>query len=123
MKKDMKKKSLIFIVVIGLLIVGNIYLASNYSSSSKELSAVKKENESFHKNDKVISFARLFIDNVLKSGKEVDFDTRLKLENAVRAIKDDEILAEWNNFTKSQTEADAQIEVKKLLDLLMKKIQ
>lgn len=123
MKKDMKKKSSIFIVVIGLLIVGNIYFALNYSSLSKELSAVKKENESFHKNDKVISFSRLFIDNVLKSGKEVDFDTRLKLENAVREIKDDEILAEWGKFTKSQTEADAQIEVKNLLDLLMKKIQ
>ena len=117
------KKRIIFIAVMGMLIVGNVYSALKASSLNGELSVAKKEISSFNRNAKVINFSRLFIDNVLKTGKEVDFDTRLNLENAVRDIKDDELLAQWNKFTKSQTESDAQNEVKNLLDLLMKKIQ
>jgi hypothetical protein len=53
----------------------------------------------------------------------VDFDTRLSLENGVRDLKDPEIMAEWQNFTGSKTEADAQNSVKKLLEMLVDKIQ
>ena len=117
------KKRIFIIAVIGGLVVSNSYFALKARSLGGELNDARKETSSFHRNEKVINFSRLFIGSVLKSGNEVDFDTRLKLENAIRDIKDDEILAQWNNFTKSQTEADAQNEVKNLLDLLMKKIQ
>lgn len=117
------KKRIIFIAVIGALIISNAYFALKANSLGGELANAKKEISLFNRNGKVISFSRLFIENVLKSDKEVDFDTRLKLENAVRDIKDDEILAQWDKFTKSQTEQGAQNEVKNLLDLLMKKIQ
>lgn len=117
------KRRIILIAVVGMLIVSNVYFVLKSNSLGGELAGAKKEISSFNRNDKVINFSRLFIDNVLKGNKEVDFDTRLKLENAVRDIKDDEILAQWDKFTKSQTESDAQNEVKNLLDLLMKKIQ
>ena len=117
------KKQTFIIAVIGGLVVSNVYFALKAISLGGELDDAKKEASSFHRNEKVINFSRLFIDSVLKNGNEVDFDTRLKLENAIRDIKDDEILAQWNKFTKSQTEDDAQNEVKNLLDLLMKKIQ
>ncbi|MBM2817833.1 MAG: hypothetical protein HW401_423 [Parcubacteria group bacterium] len=117
------KNRIIFIAVVGGLIVSNTYFALKAGSLGGELAAAKKEISSFHRNEKVINFSRLFIDSVLKSGNEVDFDTRLKLENAIRDIKDDEILAQWDKFVKSKTEAEAQDEVKDLLDLLMKKIQ
>lgn len=118
----MNKKRLIFIIAIGLLVVGNVYLALHYRSSSKELSAVKKENESFRKNEKVISFTRLFVGMVLKGGKEIGFEDRLKLENSVREIKDDEILNSWRKFTESKTETSAQEEAKNLLEILTNKI-
>ena len=44
-------------------------------------------------------------------------ETRLSLENAVRDLKDEEIMAEWQNFIASKTEADAQTSVKKLLGI------
>jgi hypothetical protein len=53
----------------------------------------------------------------------VSFDDRLQLENMVRDLKDDAILAEWNKFVNSQTSAEAQGEVKNLLDILVLKIQ
>lgn len=117
------KKRIIFIAIIGILVIGNAYFALRANSLGGELANAKKEISSFNRNSKVISFSRLFIDNVLKTDKEVDFETRLKLENAIREIKDDEILTQWDKFTKSQTEQGAQNEVKNLLDLLMKKIQ
>ena len=60
---------------------------------------------------------------MLKAEKEIDFETRLKLENAVRNIGDDEILIQWQKFIESKTEAEAQTGVKNLLDLLVDKIQ
>ena len=118
----MNKKRIIFIIVIGLLIVGNVYFALLYASSSKDLSVVKKENESFHKNEKVISFTRLFVGMVLKGSKNIGFEDRLKLENSVRDIKDDEILSSWQKFTESKTEISAQEEAKNLLEILTNKI-
>jgi CRISPR/Cas system endoribonuclease Cas6 (RAMP superfamily) len=63
------------------------------------------------------------IEKVLKAEKEVDFETRLKLENAVREINDKEILNQWIKFTESKTEDEAQNNIKNLLDLLVDKIQ
>lgn len=52
----------------------------------------------------------------------MSFDTRLKLEAAVRSLDDEEILSQWQKFTESKTEAEAQTEVKNLLEMLVKKI-
>ena len=94
-----------------------------YSAAQQELKqtqealAVKKTNE------KILDFTKLFIEKVLKAEGEIDFETRLSLENAVRGLDDGEILARWQKFTESQTEADAQTEVKNLLELLVSKIK
>lgn len=65
----------------------------------------------------------MFINDVLKSEGEVNFETRLKLENAVRNLQDEEILAQWQKFTNTQKEADAQTEVKVFLEMLVNKIK
>ena len=46
-------------------------------------------------------------------------DTRLDLENRVRAFNSPAILERWSKFTNSQTEAEAQTEAKKLLLMLI----
>jgi hypothetical protein len=74
-------------------------------------------------NEKVLEFTNLFIEKVLKAQTEVGFETRLKLENAVRNLNDEEILAQWQKFTESKTEAGAQEEVKNLLQMLVSKIK
>jgi hypothetical protein len=75
--------------------------------------------ESQKTNEKVLDFTKLFIEKVLKAETEVDFETRLKLENAVRNLGDEEILTQWQKFTESKTEAEAQEEVKNLLEMLL----
>ena len=74
-------------------------------------------------NEKTLNFTRIFVVKILKAEKEVDFETRLMLENSVRDLENSEILAQWQKFTNSKTESEAQEEVKILLEMLVNKIK
>jgi hypothetical protein len=118
----MNKTKFIFLILIFSLAV-NIILAVKYSAIKKELKELKRPIEIQTYNEKVLNFTKFFIDKVLKAEGEVDFDTRLKLETAVRDLNDKEILDQWQKFVNSQTELQVQQEVKNLLSLLMDKIK
>ena len=92
-----------------------------YTALKKELRTTRAELSARQLNEKVLDFYRLFIVKVLKTEGEVDFETRLQLENAVRELQDDEVLAQWNKFTNSKDEQEAQLEVKNLLEMLVEK--
>lgn len=117
----MQKQRLILIIVIGALTISAVYFGMKTYSLSKESAISRADAASVHKNEKVINFTQLFIEKVLNADKEVDFETRLSLENAVRDLKDGEALSGWQKFTASKTEAEAQAEVKELLRLLIGK--
>jgi hypothetical protein len=70
---------------------------------------------------KVLDFRNMFTEKVLLSDKEIDFDTRLSLETAVRNLNDKEIFDQWQKFTNSQTKETATTEAKALLELLIQK--
>jgi len=127
----MNKQKLIIILII-ILIVMNIFLLYRYLLITKEIEKMKvasnlpeKNAVIFpnNKNERIVNFLKLFITKVLKAEGEVDFETRLKLENAVREIQDKEILAQWIKFTESKTEDEAQKNVKDLLEILVNKLQ
>ena len=120
MIENEKRFVVIFIII---LIVSNIFFAYRYFISYKELQTIKSSQIKVELNQKIINFASMFIKKVLQAEKEVDFETRLSLENSVRDLKDEEVMAEWQNFTSSKTETDAQNSVKKLLGILITKIQ
>lgn len=119
----MENKKKVIEIFIVALIVGNMFFVFNYFSAYQELRDLKSIQAKVELNAKVINFTSLFIKKVLQANTEVDFETRLFLENSVRDLKDEEIMAEWTNFIKSQTEAEAQNSVKKLLGILINKIQ
>jgi len=120
--KIIKFDKIIIIAIILILLAGNIYFGSRYFSVQKELKETKAAMEVPKINEKILSFTDLFIVKVLKAESEVDFETRLKLETAVRDLNDEEIFNQWQKFTESKTEADAQTEVKNLLEMLVSKI-
>ncbi|MCX6723957.1 MAG: hypothetical protein NT155_02140 [Candidatus Staskawiczbacteria bacterium] len=72
-------------------------------------------------NKKILDFRNMFTEKVLLSDKEIDFDTRLSLETAVRGLNNPEILSQWQAFTNSQTKEEATAQAKKLLNLLIQK--
>ena len=116
-------KRAFYIVLVGILLISSVFFAFNYFFTYKELQEIESTGGKTELNNKVIDFASMFIKKVLQAVKEVDFETRLSLENAVRDLKDEEIMSEWQNFVGSKTEAEAQNSVKKLLEILITKIR
>ncbi|OGZ94468.1 MAG: hypothetical protein A2528_02020 [Candidatus Staskawiczbacteria bacterium RIFOXYD2_FULL_37_9] len=116
-KINMDKK-IFFIILLGALFVvslaGNVFLGYVVL---KDQSVLRQQNV----NRNVLDFRNMFTEYVLLSGKEIDFDTRLTMETAVRGLNDPEIFSQWQKFTESTTKEEATAEAKKLLSLLIQK--
>lgn len=115
------KNRWIIIIVVGVLLIGNIYFMMETYSLSQALTRSEANISYVQKNEKIINFTKFFIDKVLNAEGEVDFNTRLQLENDVRNLKDDEVLSLWQKFTESKTDNQAAQSVKNLLKVLMEK--
>lgn len=113
----------ILTVIILILIGGNAYFGFSYFEIQKELRQNQTLIEAQKINKKVLEFTDLFIQDVLQADSEVDFDTRLNLENLVRDLNDQTILDQWQKFTETKTPTQAQLEVKNLLEMLIGKIK
>src|SRR3989344_1788977 len=118
----MPNQKIILIIVISILVAGNVLLGVNKFLVQEKLQMIEQKVKDQESNLKILNFTRLFIEKVLKAENEVSFEDRLKLENAVRDLNDNEILAQWEKFVESKTEIEAQNAVKNLLELLVKKI-
>lgn len=116
-----KQKSALIIILI--LLASNIFFGYKYFSTTKELKETQAQLVTQKTNGAVLDFTKLFVKNVLMANSEVNFDTRLKLENAVRNLGDAEILAKWSAFVDSKTADEAQNGVKNLLEVLVSKIK
>ena len=112
----------ILLILIALLLVSNIFFGMQYVAMQKELRQPQNALTTQRINERTLAFTQLFVEKVLKADGEIDFETRLQLENSVRTIDDEEILSQWKKFTESQTEQAAQEEVKNLLSLLVRKV-
>ena len=116
-------KFIILIIIIFFLLINNLFLFLNLRDLQSEVKALQSRLKVCQTNEKVLNFTRLFIEKVLKGEKEIDFETRFQLENAVRSINDEEILNQWRKLVESKYEEEAQREVVNLLYLLITKIQ
>lgn len=115
------KKTIVLIIIVLILAAGNVYFGLNYFLINKEVMEARESLQKQQLNTKVINFSRLFVEKVLKAEQDISFEERLSLENAVRDLNDKEILTQWEKFTESKTESEAQENVKDLLDVLTKK--
>lgn len=122
LKKPITLSNLFCVIIILALIAGNIFFGVKYVNMQKILRQTQATVKTQQKDARVLIFTKLFVDKVLKADNEVNFETRLELENAVRNLEDEEILSQWQQFTESKTEADAQEQVKNLLGMLINKI-
>jgi cell shape-determining protein MreC len=119
LKKLKELKRIIIIVVILLLF--NFYFAWKYFNARKALSQTLSFSSNLNQN--VFNFTKFFIENVIKTDREVSLETRLKMENDVRNLNDKEILEKWEKFVNSKTEDEAQKNVRELLLILVEKIK
>jgi len=116
------QKEKIFRYVFIILIAVCVFLIAEYFILYNENKSLRVAVAEQQLNGKVIVFNKLFIEKVLNANSEVSFEDRLKLENAVRDLNDSEILSQWQKFSSSESESDAQLQAKNLLDLLAIKI-
>ena len=114
-----KKLYTIFIIV---LFLGFLFFAWQFISLKAELRTANQSIANEQVNAKVLNFSKLFVTNVLDGSKEVSFDQRLELENAMRDIKDPELFASWQKFTAAKDQSEIQRQFADLFQLLLKKI-
>lgn len=119
----MNRQRLIVIVLVALLLAGNIFFGVRYLAFRKQLIELQENLQQQEINTKVLSFGKLFIEKILRSDEEISFDDRLILENAVRGLNDENILDIWQKFVDSQTEEQAQENVRDLLESLFTSIK
>lgn len=120
----MNKRSIFIIsLIFVVLIAGDLIFVSKYFAISAKLRTAEATANTTQVNGKILDFTSAFITKVLEAKTEVDFETRLALETQVRDLNDADILAQWQKFTNSKSEADAQDAVKNLLQLLVSKIK
>lgn len=101
--------------IIIFLAVTNIILWSAYKSRGTELLKAQGTVGNIEHSHNVLAFQKLFIEKVLKSNGEVDYDTRRELEQAVGKTNDNAVISAWNSFLSAKTENEGQIKVKELL--------
>lgn len=113
----MNKSKIAIIILCALLCLSFSATGFLISANIKNQSVLQSAGA----DKKVLAFRTMFTQNVLLSDKPIDFDTRLSLETAVRALNDPEIFGQWQAFINSQTQDDATAQAKKLLELLIQK--
>lgn len=110
------------LIIITALVAIIIILAGQCFIFYQNIQTLKDINRTYVYNEKVLNFTQLFIAKVIRATGDVSFEDRLQLENAVRDIGNKDIFDQWQKFTEDKTEAQAQEDVKILLDLLVNKI-
>ena len=117
----MKQKQIYIIITI--LLLSNLFLGVKYFNASKELKEATSITVAQEERTKFTEFNKTFISEVLQSKTEVNYDTRLKLDEMVKDINNKELNAQWQKFTDSQTEKEAQEETVKLLGLVAERME
>jgi hypothetical protein len=114
---------LIFFGLIIIISAAAVFFGVKYFTLKADYSRLEIALAAQKKSDAVLDFTQMFIEKVLQTQSEVDFDTRMKLENAVINLNDEQILDQWKKFTGSKTNEEAQQNVKDLLETLIIKIK
>ena len=100
------------------LVIFNIMLWSAYSARGVELRKAEDTISNTEHSRNILSFQKLFVEKVLKSDGEVNYNTRRELEQAVGKTNDDVVISAWNSFIEAKNETDGQIKVKDLISVL-----
>ena len=117
------QNSKILSILVVILLIGNIIFGWLYVSSKVTIRNLSTEVATHKVNSEVLLFTQLFVDKILHGSKEVSFEDRLQLENAVRDMNNKEIFDSWQTFTNAKTPTEVQQDFYILFHLLLGKVQ
>ncbi len=118
--KDSPKKIITLLWIV--LALTNIFWAVEYFKEKNARQTALAELAEVSQSRKVALFHKLFVNKVLKADGEVDFNTRVELQNSANNTGDKEVIEAWQNFLASKTELEGQRRVKELLSILVNKV-
>lgn len=119
----MSKNNILPTVIILILLVGNIYIFSQYVSVSKELQQIKNQtagNTSIHAQTALV--LKEYLNIVLNTSGTASSDDRIKLESDLRGLNDPAITSAWTDFLASKDSKTSQANAVKLIGLLENKM-
>lgn len=105
------------VISITLLIVALVIFVASIQLWNRGVDV--SQGISVNEQQKIVTFMDNFVTLVLASDSEVSFDDRLKLENDVRELANEDVLAAWQRFVNSGTDREAQDSVVELLGILI----
>jgi hypothetical protein len=111
-------KKIFFIILLSAVVAISLFM--NWFFVCKIVKYVEFQ-EIYSSKQKIMDFRNLFSEKILLADGTVDFETRLSLETAVRALKDKEIFTQWQVFANAKTSTDATRQAKELLKTLIRK--
>jgi hypothetical protein len=110
-------------VLMLVLVALNIFFSAQYISNiNSENDLIEQQALRTEERIETARFLKLFVEKVLGTNGVVSFEDRVKLENDVRALSDDQITAQWENFVESQDGEEAQKKAILLMSLLTNKM-
>ena len=110
-------------ILVLILLVGNIFFAYQYISvlnSNKNESVAGGQKTTQH--EQITNFNKFFVQTVLNSKGGISSDDRIKLENDMIQIHDQDLLKSWNEFVNSKDDKTSQLNAMKLFQLLADKM-
>ena len=116
----MTKSKIILIIVLSVSLIANLVLSLVIID---KINRDRQRDQAMQSALKALHFRNLFEQNVMMAEGEIDFETRLNLENALSDLNDPEILGLWKDFARSKTRQDASSIAKQLIDLLIERTE
>ena len=119
----MFKNNLFLTIIAVILLVGDVYLFSQYVSVNNQLSQIKNQssaNVSVHAQAALV--LKEYLDIVLNTGTAPSSDARIKLESDLRGLNDSDITSVWTAFLNSKDSKTSQTNAVKLIGLLENKM-
>ncbi|MEI8337940.1 MAG: hypothetical protein WCF92_02210 [bacterium] len=119
----MIKKNLLSNIVILVLLLGNIFLLTQYVSVSKQLKQINSQSsENVSARAQASQVLKEYLDVVLNTQGNTSADNRIKLESDLRQIQDPSITTAWEAYLASKDAKTSQANAVKLIGLLENKM-
>lgn len=110
-------------LLVLVLLIGNIFFAYQYVGTLRAQNAEQKQKDEKNvERTQIAQFNKFFIDTVVNNKSKISADDRIKLENDIRQIHDEELIKLWDAFVNSKDGKTTQESAAKLMAALAGKM-
>ena len=110
-------------IIMLVLLCSNIFFAIQYTENLKqEAQQQAQQDDSATTRIQISRFLKFFIDTVLNTKGGISTDDRLKLENDIHQIHDQDLIKQWDVFVASKDGKEAQVNAVRLMSMLGSKM-